>query len=175
MLSHLWFKNRSIVRRWKIDYVKLNKHRSLARVQMHSLRDCAKAAARGRARRGTGHVCCPPWWLCPVSPAWCWWQPRVLPRADSHRCLHNHCTQQQGRAHRALPANPQPSSPPWPVHTIAKRGGSTPRALPNHQPAERHIHGAARLCAALLCTAPCAAATAPGLEMWPYMGPRAKQ
>lgn len=53
MLSHLWLKNRSIVSRWKIDYVKLNKHRSLARVQM-SLRGRAKAAARGQGPAGSG-------------------------------------------------------------------------------------------------------------------------
>lgn len=50
MLSHLWLKNRSIVSRWKIDYVELNKHRFLARVQM-SLHRSASAAARGDKAR----------------------------------------------------------------------------------------------------------------------------
>lgn len=59
MLSHLWLKNRSIVSRWKIDYVELNKHRFLARVQM-SLHRSASAAARGDKTR---HA---------------WWQERVL-------------------------------------------------------------------------------------------------
>lgn len=181
MLSHLWLKNRSVVSRWKIDYVKLNKHRSLARVQM-SPRGCAKAAARGqgtagsRARLLSSEVafCCVPSTVAAMAATWL--NPRLSHAgACEPEVPHNRHIEQAGTGRprlcqpvtgsKAIPSpacKPPATQTPVPIPTPPRGDEEAvplmqpPKALPNHRGDGRSVHGKAQACTAPLTHRPCA-------------------